>query len=59
MTFFENRVFAGRITGRIKVSSSWISVGPKANESVLRRDRKGHTGSHRDKAVGRWRQRLE
>lgn len=28
---------------QLKMVSYWIRVGPKSNESVLIRDRKGHT----------------
>ena len=38
VTVFGGRVFADEIKD---LKSSWIRVGPKSNDSALRRDRKG------------------
>lgn len=56
VTFFENRVFADVIKGRVQRRSDWIRVGPKPNDSVLTRDRKGHTDTEEEDM---WRQGWE
>ena len=58
-TWFENRVFADGIKGRIQLRSSWIRVGPKPNDSVLKRDRKGHTDTETKAHEDRLKQRQE
>ena len=47
MTLFGNRVFAGIIRTRVKMRLYWVSVGPKSNENVHKRDRKEHTETQR------------
>ena len=47
MTLFGNRVFAGIIRTRVKMRLYWISMGPKFNENVHKRDRKGYTETQR------------
>lgn len=49
LTSFGNQVFADGIKGRILMRSSWIRMSSKRNDSVLIRDRKGHSDT--EKAV--------
>ena len=42
VTLFGNNVLADVFKVRIDMRSYWIQVGPKSNERLLIRDRKGH-----------------
>lgn len=57
VTLFRNDIFADETSVRIEMRPYWIRVGPKSQESLLIRDRKGHR--HRGKAMWKQREKLE